>query len=200
MTERLRVFVGSTNPVKINAVTQAISETFPSAIVTGVDVPSGVSSQPLSDEETRTGARNRAIAALDDGYQNPTHSVDSDEENDEVQLGVGLEGGVFENTEGELWSTVWACVVDAEGNQFESNGARFKVPDTIAQPIIAGSEMGPVVDRLMGGKDVRRGQGAIGVITKEFIDRTEEYSVIAKMALGLWYGKDWEKELELSTT
>lgn len=195
----MRIFVGSTNPVKINAVTQAIAETFPSAIVTGVDVPSGVSDQPMNDTETRQGARNRAVAALDDGYLKNESSVDSDNE-EEVQLGVGLEGGVFENEDGELWSTVWVCVVDPEGNQFESNGARFRIPARIAEAIQAGGEMGPVVDRLMGGKDVRRNQGAIGVITNNFIDRTEEYSVIAKMAIGLWYGSNWEKNLQITTT
>ena len=60
--------------------------------------------------------------------------------------------------------------------------------------------MGPTMDTLMGGQNVRQNQGAIGVITKNFIDRTEEYTIIAKMALGLWYGRNWEQELKLSTT
>lgn len=178
--------VGSTNPVKINAVTVAASEQWSDIQVHGFDVPSGIKEQPTSDEETRTGARNRATAALHDGLQQfgKNHS--------EV-LGVGLEGGVF-TFDDELWSTVWAVVTTKSGEFYESNGARFKVPETIAKPIREGAEMGPVVSALFGGKDVRRTNGAIGVITRNFIDRTEEYAIIAKMALGLWYGREWEKD------
>ncbi|PIR61863.1 MAG: inosine/xanthosine triphosphatase [Candidatus Pacebacteria bacterium CG10_big_fil_rev_8_21_14_0_10_44_11] len=193
----MQIFVGSTNPVKINAVTQAVAETFPTAVITSLDVPSGIADQPRSDQETRRGAYNRAVAAMHDGFDQLKLKQPKTNKNAEV-LAIGLEGGVFEMPDSELWSTVWACVVDAQGNTFESNGARFKVPDTIAKAIRAGGEMGPVVSKLMGGKDIRRGQGAIGVITNNFIDRTEEYSVIAKMALGLWYGQDWQKNASIS--
>jgi len=47
------IFVGSANPVKINAVVAAASETWPSVRVIGHDVASGVSSQPVGDNETR---------------------------------------------------------------------------------------------------------------------------------------------------
>jgi non-canonical (house-cleaning) NTP pyrophosphatase len=42
---------------------------------------------------------------------------------------------------------------------------------------------------LSGEKDVRSKQGMIGIITNGFVDRTEEYTGITKMALGLWYGR-----------
>lgn len=192
----MKLFVGSTNPVKLNAVTTAASETWPDVVVESRDVPSGVASQPMTDVETRTGARNRALAALDEGLQlldDPNLPARQKFKPSEA-LGIGLEGGVFE-LDGELWSTVWVAVVDAEENIFESNGARFKIPDLIAQPILRGEEMGPVVNKLFGGKDVRRTNGAIGVVTNNFVDRTEEYGAIAKMALGLWYGRDWDKQL-----
>ena len=188
----MHLFVGSTNPVKINAVTTAASETWPDVQVMGFDVPSGIAAQPRTDLETRTGARNRALAALDEGVS----FLKKDQKRIRTLevLGVGLEGGVFEQ-EGEVWSTVWVAVVDIDGVFYESNGARFKVPDLIAEPILAGEEMGPIVNKLFGGADVRRTNGAIGVITNNFVDRTEEYGAIAKMALGLWYGRDWEKSL-----
>nr|MBP7768851.1 DUF84 family protein [Candidatus Woesebacteria bacterium] len=97
--------------------------------------------------------------------------------------------------DGELWSTVWVVVVDQTGQCYESNGARFKIPSIIAQKIQAGGEMGPVVSDLVGGADVKRGSGAIGVITRGFVDRTEEYTGIAKLALGLWYGREWQRDL-----
>lgn len=190
----MTIFVGSTNPVKLNAVTIAIAETFPDAKVSGIEVLSGVASQPRSDNETRKGAINRAHAAFD---QAPLELKNSDKNS---ILGVGLEGGVFEDEAGELWSTVWACVVDSDGQLYESCGARFKVPEIIAEPIRAGGEMGPVVDTIVGGTRVRQNQGAIGVVTKNFIDRTQEYSSIVKMALGLWFGRNWQQQLQTSTT
>ncbi|HEX7018338.1 MAG TPA: inosine/xanthosine triphosphatase [Patescibacteria group bacterium] len=183
----MHIFVGSTNPVKINAVVNATSETWPDVIVEGFEVPSGISEQPMSDEETRQGATNRAKAALEAGLKGHSSTGEA--------LGIGLEGGVFKQGP-ELWSTVWVVVVDKDGNMSESNGARFKVPDQIAQPILKGGEMGPVVSQLFGRNDIKQKQGAIGVITQGFVDRTEEYTGIAKLALGLWYGRDWYQTIK----
>lgn len=205
----MKIAVGSTNPVKINAVITAASETWPDVLVKGFDVSSGVDDQPRSDKETMTGAINRAKGALEeilrlsgslqttrdaqDGKTDiPSLSVLSKNSDDQV-LGVGLEGGVFTNEEGELWSTVWAAVIDQDGFFFTANGARCKVPEPIADLIQQGQEMGPVVDKFVKGGSVRQKEGMIGVITKGFVDRTEEYRAIAKFALGLWYGKDWDK-------
>lgn len=175
----MTIAVGSTNPVKINAVTIAASETWPNVQVEGVDVASGINEQPFSDEETRLGARNRAQAA---------------KEQASADLGLGLEGGVMYLENDELWSTVWVAVWDGS-DFYESSGARFKVPDIIAGPIRQGAEMGLVLSELFDGADVKRQHGAIGVITNNFVDRTEEYSAIAKLAIGLWYGRNWENQL-----
>jgi len=186
----MHIFIGSTNPVKINAVINAASETWPELKAKGFSVASGVSDQPRTDEETRQGAITRAKNVLAKGKK----SMKKQSKKDALMLGVGLEGGVFQKGD-ELWSTVWAAVVDENSNLFTANGARFKVPTMIAQPILAGEEMGPVVSKLCGKDDVKKKNGAIGVVTKNFIDRTEEYTGIVKLALGLWYGKDWEKTL-----
>lgn len=187
------LFVGSSNPVKINAVTIAASETWPEAQVQGFDVPSGIPEQPFGDQQTRLGAQNRAKAALQRGIDSIENGIEFRKEH--KLLGVGLEGGVVEQY-GELWSTVWVVVTADTETFFESNGARFKVPDQIAKPILAGEEMGPVVAAVIGDSDVRKKQGAIGVVTNNFVDRTEEYSSIAKLALGLWYGREWHLALD----
>lgn len=178
----MTIFIGSTNPVKINAVVSAASETWPTVEVKGFDVPSGIPEQPIGDDQTRMGAHNRALRALERGLQELKQR--------EQVLGIGLEGGVIMMGD-EMWSTVWAVVVDQTGATFASNGARFPVPPIVAERIKAGEEMGPIVEHVVKQADVRKKQGMIGIITKGFVDRTEEYSVIAKMALGLWYGQDW---------
>jgi len=184
----MTIFVGSTNPVKINAVTTAASETYPEVKIVGLEAASGISAQPMSDEETRTGAINRAKKCLAVGRELHPEIIDPD------MLGIGLEGGVMK-VDDQLWSTVWVAVVDLNNQVYLSNGARFPVPAIIAQPILAGREMGPVVAKLVGEADVRKKQGMIGVITGGFVDRTEEYTGIAKMALGLWYGRNWQQGL-----
>jgi inosine/xanthosine triphosphatase len=186
------LFVGSTNPVKVNAVTIAASESWPEATIEGFDVPSGIAEQPMTDEETRQGAINRAERALQRGVaQFPTHQ--------ELVLGVGLEGGVFIRNH-QLWSTVWVAVTDLHNHHFEANGARFKVPEPIAQAILNGEEMGTVVGQIMSDKYAKQKQGMIGLITNGFVDRTEEYSGIAKLALGLWFGRNWYDELHSKNT
>jgi inosine/xanthosine triphosphatase len=181
----MHIFVGSTNPVKINAVINAASGTWPDVVVIGINVPSGIEEQPMSDKETRMGAQNRAMAVLQAGLQQYA-SINKTE-----ALGIGLEGGVFVDDENNMWSTVWIAVTDHTRKFWESNGARFPVPQIIAEKIQAGGEMGPIVTQLVGEADVRQKQGMIGVITNNFVDRTEEYTSITKMALGLWYGQDW---------
>lgn len=171
--------------------TLAASEQWPDVVVDGIEVPSEIAEQPMTDQETRIGAENRARAVLEKGQSQLSAADDSDE-----ILAVGMEGGVFTNDQDELWSTVWVTVLDSQGNSFSVNGARFKVPDAIAQPILAGGEMGPVVGGFFKDPSLKKKQGAIGVITRGFVDRTEEYTGLAKLALGLWYGRNWKEDLE----
>ncbi|MBP7768558.1 DUF84 family protein, partial [Candidatus Woesebacteria bacterium] len=124
----MHIFVGSTNPVKIHAVTAAARAQWPAVVVEGIAVPSGINEQPMTDAETRTGAHNRAQAVLAAGLQKL--SANPAEKAAPVVLGVGLEGGV-EHLDGELWSTVWVVVVDQTRQCYESNGARFKIPSII---------------------------------------------------------------------
>ena len=57
-----KVIIASKNPVKINATKQAFESVFPTEQFEfiGIRVPSFVSDQPMSDEETLEGAINRA--------------------------------------------------------------------------------------------------------------------------------------------
>ncbi|NCO12174.1 MAG: DUF84 domain-containing protein [Candidatus Pacebacteria bacterium CG_4_10_14_3_um_filter_34_15] len=185
----MHIFVGSHNPVKINSVINASSETWPEVKVEGFDVPSGIPEQPRGDAVTKKGAINRAKAVFVEGLKK--YEVDHFKFAEDEVLGVGLEGGIFEDEDGQMWSTVWAVVVDKTGFMEFANGARFKVPEIVAKKIRNGEEMGPVISQIVGEVDVRKKQGMIGIATKGFVDRTEEYQGIVKLALGLWYGRGW---------
>lgn len=184
----MHFFIGTTNKAKLEAVKLATQEQWPDAVIIGYDVGSGVASQPMSDEETLQGAQNRAAQAMAQGRAEYPE-LDSAE-----YLAVGLEGGVT-TFRGELWSTVWVAVLDAQGKSFAANGARMKLAPQIAQPILNGEEMGPVMERLIAVENIRQKQGMIGVVTKGFVTRAQEYGNIAKLALGLWYGQEWVRDI-----
>lgn len=190
------LFVGSTNPVKRNAVRQATESHWPKAELHCFDVASKVPEQPMTDAQTRRGARNRAKAAFKQGLAQLPQSERARAKL--TTLGFGLEGGVFKKSNGELWSTVWVAVSDHTGNYWEANGARFQVPPQIAKPIIEGGEMGPVLSEMYYGANIRQTNGAIGVVTNNYVTRTEEYGAICKLAVGLWFGQDWMKQLHHS--
>ncbi len=183
----MKIFVGSTNPVKVNAGLTAAIETWPDVKAEGFAVESGVSAQPMSDEETRQGAINRAQAALTAGLKNYQGEC----------LGVGMEGGIVD-LGNEIWSTVWAAVIDQQGFLSLSAGARFKVPDSVANLIRNKVEMGHAVAEIIGEKNrnkIKQEQGLIGILTDGFVDRTEEYQGIIKLALGIWYGRNKAQQL-----
>lgn len=62
----LRVAIGSKNPAKVGAVKLAFDTMGIAAEIVGVEVESGVSAQPFSDEETIQGAVQRAKAIMAD--------------------------------------------------------------------------------------------------------------------------------------
>lgn len=186
------IAVGSTNIVKINAVINGVAHVWPQAVVNGFETESGVSEQPMSDAETKEGSINRAIQALNIMEQTHGGTLFGKEE---IMLGVGLEGGVDPTSEG-LMNVVWCSVVDQNENIYSTSGARFILPETIAKPILAGGEMGPVMDALVKGKNVKRQQGMIGVVTDGFFNRTDEYATIARLTIGLWYGRHWEEKIK----
>jgi inosine/xanthosine triphosphatase len=185
----MHFFVGSANPVKLNAVKYSSQDHWPDAQIVGFEVKSQVADQPLTDEETQAGAINRAKAALAAGLEKHP------EAKQEEHLGVGLEGGVTE-WNGELWSTVWVAVVDSQGKIYTSNGARVKLPERIAELLRQGQEMGPAVSQLVGASDIGKKEGMFGVISGNYVTRAEEYGAIAKFAIGLWYGRDWDAQLK----
>lgn len=173
----MTIGIGSQNPVKIAAVEEAVDIVHERLGLYGpvkfhaLDVPSGVGAQPMSDAETQQGARQRAQAVL----QAELHP----------DVAVGLEGGVEERPEG-LFSTVWVVIRDREERLVEVNGARFRLPEEIAEPILAGEEMGVVMDRLTGKTNIKHQEGMIGTLTGGAVTRQEEYQNLVQLAYGLY--------------
>ena len=106
------IAVASGNPVKVAAAAEAFRRMFPDQTVSirSLSVPSDVAEQPLSDEETLLGARNRA-----------RHAQAACPEAD---FWVGIEGGVQWHGP-ELSAFAWVAVRSAAGLGKARSGTFF---------------------------------------------------------------------------
>lgn len=168
----MKVVIGSTNPIKIEAVRVVFSLMMKNPRIEGREVVSGVASQPMSQAETIQGAKNRAAAAVLYG-----------------DYGVGLEGGVCD-VGGTLFECAWAVVVTKSGEMGMGGGLYFELPGKIAARIRAGEELGQIMQELMR-YDVKRSEGAIGVLTKGALTRQRAYEQIMKSAMVRFVSPEW---------
>jgi inosine/xanthosine triphosphatase len=153
--------VGSHNPVKIECVAEAAAEFWPEAKAVGASTDSRVSAQPLSDAEMFTGARNRALQALE-----KTAGAD---------YGVGLEGGVLDGA-GGMWAYAWVVVVDRAGRVGAGQTGRFKLPEGVAHLIrVRGLELGEADDAFFGRVNSKQREGAIGILSDGRLTRSGLY-------------------------
>lgn len=170
MTKKLKVAVGSTNPVKIKCVELAFKAVWPGKIFefTGISVGSEISNQPMSDEESIQGARNRARKALNE--------LTSD-------FGVGLEGGL-QKIKGIWFTNGWIVVVNKKGLEGIGSTIRVETPSKVVNMINKGLELGDVIDKLFKGENLKQKQGYFGLLTNNLITRTTGYKdgVISALA------------------
>ena len=171
------VVVASTNPAKLLAVQQAFEAAFRVDVeARGVAVDSGVAEQPLSDEETFRGARNRARNA---------RSAHPD-----ADYWVGIEGGIEDTPKGmDAFGWAYVCSPSMEG---QARSATFSLLPTVVRSIKNGGELGPIMDKLFNKKESKKKGGAVGLLTNGLITRDALYAQPLIMALipflqpGLW--------------
>ncbi len=167
------VAVGSTNPVKINSVRTAFGLLWPEQdwTVEGVAVASGVAEQPMTDEETRQGARTRASHARE--------RLDAD-------YGVGLESGLHP-ADGRWFNSGWVVVVDRTGVEGVGSTIRMVVPPRLMEIVHAGGEVGAACDEIFKGSNTKQGKGLCGVLSNGAIDRTRAFTdaVVSSLTLFL---------------
>jgi inosine/xanthosine triphosphatase len=159
----MKVLVGSRNPVKVAATEEAFSKYFDAVVVSGIGVNSNVSIQPV-EEETFVGAKNRAFEL---GRLNEERNFGAD-------FFVGIEGGIKKLY--DRWFTFGVmCIMDDKKRTSYGTSPFFELPTHIAEELLRGIELGDVMDNLIGEKDTKERQGAVGHFTKGVIDRKEYY-------------------------
>ena len=167
----MKVFVGSRNPVKIQAVREAFSHFFEGVKVTGLRVDSKVPSQPV-EEETFEGAKNRAVALR----------RLAEEKGLDAQFYVGIEGGISKRD--QRWFAFGGmCIMDADGRSSLGASSSFELPSGVISKIESGAELGDVVDEITGEENTKRKGGAIAFFSKGVVDRKNLYIQGLIMAL-----------------
>lgn len=158
-----KILVGSKNPVKISSVETAFLKYFDKVEVTGFDVDSRVSAQPVN-EETFEGAKNRALALL---LKNRNEILNAD-------YFVGIEGGIIK-TYNKWFAFGGICIIDKEGKTGFGTSPHFELPQKIVDELLKGIELGDVMDKIQNELNTKQKHGAIGFFTNGVMSRTELY-------------------------
>lgn len=162
----MKVAVGTKNKAKVQAVKAVVTQ-FYGASIEALAVASDVSEQPMTNEETRQGAINRARHARSEGN---------------AELGFGLEGGVT-LIDGQLYICNWVALATPQ-RIYTAAGAQLPLPPIVADAVLAGEELGPVMERYAQQKDVRQHQGAIGIFTDGLVTRQQMFEHILLLVIG----------------
>lgn len=166
----MRIVISSRNPVKIAACKAAFALVFPDARqeLVAVSVPSNVSEQPASDEESRQGAGNRARNARS---QHP-----------DADYWVGLEGGL-EWIDGEPMASAWMVVLDRSGKSGQARTPTLPLPPAVRQLLLQGLELGDANDRVFATAHSKQAGGAYGLLTHNRMTRESVYTQALTLAL-----------------
>jgi inosine/xanthosine triphosphatase len=178
------IYIGSTRPAKVEAVRDAVAAIaavdarFSHAEFRPVDVADAAPPMPMSEAEIISGARARARAMLG---RAAAHGMRPDL----LIFCVGLEGGLdrlppYEPGRGGVpqdapaWAIKnWACVTD--GRQWmDGGGGALVLPYAVVQEVLAGAELGEVVDRIAGA-GTRSTRGVWGLLTRDLHGRRDAF-------------------------
>ncbi len=119
--------LGTLSNQKISHVKKAFDELRVKHELKPFDVSSGISEQPMSQDETIQGAHNRAKNAL--------------QKCKDADLGIGLEAGL--ESKGDDLLLVCVCAIRTKDEkEFLGIGDKFKLPKEVADAIKNGKEFG----------------------------------------------------------
>ncbi len=135
--------------------------------IIGVSVPSNVSEQPMSSDETLLGATSRMNAAR---KQFPN-----------AHYWVGIEGGL--EREGKSYTCFGWIVVSNDTFTSTCRTANFPIPSRVAELVDQGMELGAADDIVFGRTNSKQDNGTIGLLTRNLIDRAGLHEHAAIIAL-----------------
>lgn len=159
------IAIGSTNPIKIQAVKNALENE--NIRVVPCSAVSNVRPQPLSDEETLQGAINRAADCL---------------EKTNADLAIGLEGGaiLFQN---QVYLCHWGAFVDRNHNTYFTNGPLILLPAEFREALWEGEILEDIMHHYIGIKGLGSKGGAVGIFTQNYLSREQMMTQIVKVLI-----------------
>jgi len=174
---KMKIIVGSKNPVKINAVKRAFEAFFPEIAIVGIEVASDVSDQPMNIKESYQGAYNRAEKCLKFG----------------CDFGVGIEGGLEDLPFGTTTCGI-VVILGKDGIQGVGTSARMVLPEKFVGRLKKGqTELGHIIDEVSGEKNLKQKGGMFGLFSKGIVTREEAYYQAVVFALSRIVNPDYYK-------
>lgn len=169
--QSLKIVVATQNPAKIQSVKDAFSFAFKDDVldISSVAAQSGVSDQPLGDDETKQGALNRVSHAK-------TLQPDAD-------FYVGLEAGIDDG-----FTYAWLVIEDNPipphpTKRGLSRSASLQLPPLVLEKVLEGSELGDVMDEIFHTENIKQKGGAISLLTRGLQSRSSVYQSALILAL-----------------
>jgi len=159
----MKILVGSKNPVKINSAKEAFEKFFDTVETLGIDVSSGVPDQPVNGD-TFTGAKNRAVKLREINEREDLHA----------DYFVGIEGGIS-NEYGRWFAFGGMCIIDRDGREAYGTSPQFELPAQIIEELLAGKELGLIMDEIQNDSNTKQKGGAISFFTRGVMSRRELY-------------------------
>ena len=168
MAKKLNIIVGSNNPVKVNAVASAFNKVFPEYKISchGEHAPSLVADQPMTEQETLLGAKNR---------------VDYCQQHHQADFYVAIEGGVDNFDYGP--ATFAYIVISNNETRSTGRSTNLPLPTMVYQSLKNGKELGDVMDELFNTTNIKQKGGAIGLLTNGLATRESIYHQALILAL-----------------
>lgn len=165
----MKIAIGSRNPFKIAAARQAFTAIWPSQELEMVatSVPSGVSDQPLTTDETIRGAINRAKTvkvALRPDYA------------------VGIEAGLTK-IEDKWFVDGWVAVINQKGDIGLGGAPAMEATPGVMKLIKSGHEIGQACKVLFGEDETLNHHGYYGLLTSNLFTATDGFCDAIIMAL-----------------
>lgn len=166
----MKFILSSTNRAKTDATKQVLSKFYPEFQLETVDVISGVSKTPDTDNEGIQGCKNRIEEAKKinpnaDGY-------------------IGLEGIITRNDFG-TFICGW-CVIELKGKLGMGCSAKVQLPETISSKITTFGELSTLVKETYSSNLISEMDliGTNGIVTNKGYTRVDEFIDALTCAIG----------------
>lgn len=166
--EEITLCIGTTNPAKIEGITNAFSAYYRLGKVLTRKVETGLPPQPIGLEVIIDGARKRALGAM----------------SSECDYSVGLEAGFYFIGD-EPYDVEISYVITRDGRESMGLSPSFPIPRAFVKWIKEGAfrELEEIVDAIYGTRNIGDSGGFISLLTKGVVLRRELSRYATLMAL-----------------